>query len=161
MNNVWSLEDIWIFRQLMGILGQWSNNTYLKLHQGYLKQLIWNHWHPWNWFQRKYWMHCRCRFLKDISFLFLPVPASFRTCRQGEVFNSLLSHRLNWYRGSSVRYALAAYHKGSLHYSAQRLWNRRVQWFLAAPTQTLACRRVVCAPLTESWETGGCKLLYV
>ena len=22
MNNVWSLEDIWIFRQLMGILGQ-------------------------------------------------------------------------------------------------------------------------------------------
>ena len=70
MNNVWSLEDIWIFRQLMGILGQWSNNTYSKLHQGYLKQLIWNHWHPWNWFQRKHWMHCRCRFLKDISFLF-------------------------------------------------------------------------------------------
>ena len=41
-HNFYMHSIFWIFGylELMVILGKWSNNTYLKLHQGYLKQLI-------------------------------------------------------------------------------------------------------------------------
>ena len=40
MINVRFLADIWIFGLLIVIFGKWLFNTYSRLHQGYLRQLI-------------------------------------------------------------------------------------------------------------------------
>ena len=40
MIDVWFWVDIWIFGHLVVIWGKWSYNTYFRLHQGCLRQLI-------------------------------------------------------------------------------------------------------------------------